>query len=166
MHAYYIFVYLNSMKRDESIDYNIKAAWHAISRMYNQQAVKYGITTSIGFVLLNINTKEGTPATKIAPLMGLESRSLTRMLKSMEEKGLIYKQPDPEDKRSVRIFLTELGIEKKAISRITVKTFNEAVIDSISPKELEIFFEVIFKVNKIIDDNNIYNKVEEKVEQK
>ncbi len=166
MHAYYIFVYLNSMKREESIDYNIKAAWHAISRMYNQQAVKYGITTSIGFVLLNINTKEGTPATKIAPLMGLESRSLTRMLKSMEEKGLIYKQPDPEDKRSVRIFLTELGIEKKAISRITVKTFNEAVIDSISPKELEIFFEVIFKVNKIIDDNNIYNKIDEKVEQK
>ncbi len=166
MHAYYIFVYLNSMKRDESIDYNIKAAWHAISRMYNQQAVKYGITTSIGFVLLNINTKEGTPATKIAPLMGLESRSLTRMLKSMEEKGLIYKQPDPEDKRSVRIFLTELGIEKKAISRITVKTFNEAVIDSISPRELEIFFEVIFKVNKIIDENNIYNKVQEKVEQK
>lgn len=91
MHAYYIFVYLNSMKREESIDYNIKAAWHAISRMYNQQAVKYGITTSIGFVLLNINSKEGTPATKIAPLMGLESRSLTRMLKSMEEKGLIYK---------------------------------------------------------------------------
>jgi DNA-binding MarR family transcriptional regulator len=154
------------MKRDESIDYNIKAAWHAISRMYNQQAVKYGITTSIGFVLLNINTKEGTPATKIAPLMGLESRSLTRMLKSMEEKGLIYKQPDPDDKRSVRIFLTELGIEKKGISRITVKTFNEAVIDSITPKELEIFFEVIFKVNKIIDDNEIYNKVEHKVEKK
>lgn len=166
MHAYYIFVYLNSMKREESIDYNIKAAWHAISRMYNQQAVKYGITTSIGFVLLNINTKEGTPATKIAPLMGLESRSLTRMLKSMEEKGLIYKQPDPEDKRSVRIFLTELGIEKKAISRITVKTFNEAVIDSISPKDLETFYEVIFKVNKIIDDNNIYHKLEEEIEQK
>ncbi len=166
MHAYYIFVYLNSMKREESIDYNIKAAWHAISRMYNQQAVKYGITTSIGFVLLNINTKEGTPATKIAPLMGLESRSLTRMLKSMEEKGLIFKKPDPEDKRSVRIFLTEMGIEKKAISRITVKTFNEAVIDSISTQELETFFDVIFKVNKIIDDNNIYNQVEEEVEQK
>ncbi len=160
MHAYYIFVYLSSMKREESIDYNIKAAWHAISRMYNQQAVKYGITTSIGFVLLNINSKEGTPATKIAPLMGLESRSLTRMLKSMEEKGLIYKKPDPEDKRSVRIFLTDLGIEKKAISRETVKAFNEEVFKTIEPDKLEAFFDVINKVNDIIDKNEIYNKKE------
>ncbi|MGB5928950.1 MAG: MarR family transcriptional regulator, partial [Cyclobacteriaceae bacterium] len=49
------------MKREESVDYNIKAAWHAIARMYNQQAVKHDITTSIGFVLLNIDSSEGTP---------------------------------------------------------------------------------------------------------
>lgn len=146
------------MKREESIDFNIKAAWHAISRMYNQQAVKYGITTSIGFVLLNINTKEGTPATKIAPLMGLESRSLTRMLKSMEEKGLIYKKPDPEDKRSVRIFLTDLGIEKKAISRETVKAFNEEVVKTIDQEKLEAFYDVIHQVNNIIEHSDIYNR--------
>jgi MarR family transcriptional regulator, organic hydroperoxide resistance regulator len=75
------------MKREETVDYHIKSAWHAISRMYNQQAVQEDFTTAIGFVLININSKEGTPATKIAPLMGLEARSLTRMLKSMEEKG-------------------------------------------------------------------------------
>ncbi|HMG89981.1 MAG TPA: hypothetical protein VK589_07970, partial [Chryseolinea sp.] len=69
------------MRREETVDHNIKSAWHAISRMYNQQAGKHEITTSIGFVLLNIHS-DGTPATKIAPLMGLEARSLTRMLKT------------------------------------------------------------------------------------
>ena len=58
------------MKREETVDYNIKTAWHAINRMYNQEALKNDITTSIGFVLLNINSTEGTPATKIAPLIG------------------------------------------------------------------------------------------------
>lgn len=144
------------MKREESIDYNIKAAWHAIARMYNQQAAKQGITTSIGFVLLNINTKEGTPATKIAPLMGLESRSLTRMLKSMEEKGLIYKKQDSNDKRSVRIFLTDEGKQKKEISKKTVKAFNEEVYKQIDDKKLSVFFEVVEEVNRIIDANNIY----------
>jgi len=144
------------MKREEAIDYNIKAAWHAISRMYNQQAIKYGITTSIGFVLLNINTKEGTPATKIAPLMGLESRSLTRMLKNMEDKGLIYKKPDADDKRSVRIYLTDLGIEKKAISRQTVKTFNEAVFSKIDEQQLASFYNTINTINTIIEEDNIY----------
>src|SRR6187549_2155618 len=101
------------MRREETVDHNIKAAWHSIARMYNQQAGKYDLTMSMGFVLLNINTEEGTPATKIAPLMGLEARSLTRLLKSMEENGLIYRQSDANDKRLVKIFLTKEGKKKK-----------------------------------------------------
>lgn len=144
------------MKREETIDHNIKASWHAISRMYNQQAVKHDITTSMGFVLLNINSEYGTPATKIAPMMGLESRSLTRMLKSMEEKGLIYKKPDPEDKRSVRIFLTAEGVEKKEISRITVLKFNNEVRNRIDKKRLNVFFDVVSEINEIIEHGKVY----------
>ena len=91
------------MKPEETVDYNVKVCWHAISRMYNTEAAKNDITTSIGFVLLNIDQEAGTPATKIAPLLGLEARSLTRILKSMEEKNLIFKVSDPSDKRLVRI---------------------------------------------------------------
>jgi MarR family transcriptional regulator, organic hydroperoxide resistance regulator len=146
------------MRREETVDHNIKAAWHAISRMYNQQAGKHDITTSIGFVLLNIHSEEGTPATKIAPLMGLEARSLTRMLKTMEEKKLIYREQDPNDKRSVRIFLTESGKEKKEISRKTVLRFNEFVQKTIPQKKLNTFFEVVQEIIALIEKNNIYTQ--------
>lgn len=136
------------MRREETVDHNIKSAWHAISRMYNQQAGKHEITTSIGFVLLNIHS-DGTPATKIAPLMGLEARSLTRMLKTMEEKKLIYREPDPLDKRSVRIFLTELGKKKKEISRETVLYFNNKVRELVPESKLKVFFEVMSEVNHL-----------------
>ncbi|MCC5921144.1 MAG: MarR family transcriptional regulator [Cyclobacteriaceae bacterium] len=149
------------MKRDETVDYNIKATWHAISRMYNQQAVLQDITTSIGFVLLNIDSKEGTPATKIAPLMGLESRSLTRMLKNMEEKQLIYRKKDQVDRRSVKIYLTEKGKEKKAVSRQVVKTFNQHVLENIDPNDLKVFFKVIGQINEIINAN-IYEEALQK----
>ncbi|RPA67763.1 MarR family transcriptional regulator [Cyclobacteriaceae bacterium YHN15] len=156
------------MKREETVDYHIKSAWHAISRMYNQKAAQEDFTTSIGFVLININSKEGTPATKIAPLMGLEARSLTRMLKNMEEKGLIYKQPDLVDKRSVRIFLTPEGKKKKEISVQTIKEFNLMVRETVSEEELENFFGVFQKINKVIEqlqsetvsdayDNHLYD---------
>ena len=88
-----------NMKREETIDHQIKSCWHGIHRMYNQEASKHNSTTSQAYVVLNIDPKEGTPATKIAPMMGLESRSLTRMLKSMEEMGVIYKKQDPNDGR-------------------------------------------------------------------
>jgi DNA-binding MarR family transcriptional regulator len=139
------------MKKEETVDYPIKSAWHAISRMYNQQAAEEGFTTAIGFVLLNINSKEGTPATKIAPLIGLETRSLTRMLKTMEEKALIFKQADPVDKRSVRIFLTEEGKRKKEISVESVRSFNLEVRAELTEEELSSFFGVIAKIQKVID---------------
>ncbi len=139
------------MKKEETVDYNIKTAWHAINRMYNQEAIKNDITTAIGFVLLNINSTEGTPATKIAPLIGLESRSLVRMLKSMEEKGLICRKPDHQDGRLVRIFLTEEGKTKKDLAFAIVLDFNERVRQQVDKKELQIFFKVIQKINQIVE---------------
>lgn len=146
------------MRREETVDHNIKTAWHGIARMYNQQALKYDATMSMGFVLLNINTEEGSPATKIAPLMGLEARSLTRLLKSMEEKGLIYREADKTDKRSVRILLTKEGRRKKEKARETVLRFNEVVRQEVADEKIQIFFEVLQKINQIID-RNIYDKI-------
>lgn len=143
------------MKREETVDYHIKSAWHAISRMYNQQAAEEGFTTAIGFVLININSKEGTPATKIAPLIGLETRSLTRMLKTMEEKGLIFKKSDPVDKRSVRIFLTDEGKRKKEISVQTIMKFNLMVREVVSDEDLETFFGIFSKIQSVIDQVQI-----------
>ena len=147
------------MKREETIDHNIKAAWHAIARMYNQQAMKYGGTMSIGFALLNIHSQDGTPATKIGPLMGLEARSLTRLLKSMEEKGLIVRKTDEMDKRSVRILLTREGKKRREKARETVLRFNEAVRETIPSRKLDVFFDVVQNINRMIERNEIYEKV-------
>ncbi|MTI32288.1 MarR family winged helix-turn-helix transcriptional regulator [Xanthovirga aplysinae] len=144
------------MKKEETVDHPIKTLWHAISRAYNQKAAESGMTASIGYVLLNIS-KKGTPATKIAPLMGLEARSLTRLLKSMEEKKLLYKQQDPKDKRLVRIFLTNEGKELREQARNTVVTFNQVVQKSIPKEKLQVFFEVISDIQKLVDENKIFN---------
>lgn len=151
------------MKKEETVDYNVKVTWHAIARMYNQQGMEYDITASTGFVLLNIDSENGTPATKIAPLLGLEARSLTRMLKSLEEKGMIYKQQDPNDRRSVRIFLTDLGKVKKELSRKVVKQFNNKIRDMIPESKLKIFFEVINDINQAIESNKLFNELETEI---
>jgi DNA-binding MarR family transcriptional regulator len=144
------------MKREETVDYHIRAAWHAIARMYNQKASDHGVTMAIGFVLLNIDVEAGTPATKIAPLMGLEARSLTRLLKTLEEQGAIYRQVDATDKRCVRIYLTEEGKKGRERAKETVLRFNEVVREEIPKEKLEVFFDVIQHINKILEKNNIY----------
>ena len=148
------------MKKEETVDYHIKSAWHAISRMYNQGTLETGITSSSGFVLLNIDSEKGTPATKIAPMMGMEARSLTRMLKNMEDNGWIYKQPDPKDGRSVRIFLTELGEEKRQFSRDAVILFNKKVREQVTESQLQNFFSVMHAIECTIDINKVVDQIE------
>lgn len=76
------------------------------------------------------------------------------MLKTMEEKGLIYKQADPFDKRSVRIFLTEEGKEKKERSINTIMDFNQQVREVVSEADLETFFGVFEKIQMVIEQVN------------
>ena len=149
------------MKREETIDYNIKVAWHAISRMYNQYGADFDVTASTGFVLLNIDIEDGTPATKIAPLMGMEARSLTRMLKTMEEKDWIYRKKDSNDGRSVRIHLTPLGKEKREFARRAVKEFNTKMRQIVPEEDIKSFIHVTKKVTQLIEDKNLFDKLAE-----
>jgi DNA-binding MarR family transcriptional regulator len=120
--------------------------------MYNLKAVQHDISTSIGFILLNIDEKNGTPATKIGPILGMESRSLTRMLKTLEEKGLIVRKGDDTDRRLVRIFLTPEGKKRREVSRITVLEFNNNIRKNIPADKLKVFFEVVDQINQVTEN--------------
>lgn len=148
------------MKPIDTVDYNVKVCWHNINRMYNAEAAHYGITTAIGFVLLNIDERHGTPATKLPSLMGLEPNSLSRLLKSMEEKGLITREADQNDRRMVRVHLTSLGKQKREVSRKTVLEFNNSIHDRIPSEKLAVFFEVIRNINALLETSKTLETIE------
>lgn len=52
--------------KDLTIDYALKATWQAVIKMYNEEAKNYGVTMAIGFTLLSIDPKGGTPSTALA----------------------------------------------------------------------------------------------------
>lgn len=152
--AFLIPIAFETMRKEKTIDFQIKWAWHSISRMYNAYAARFDTTMAVGYVLLNIDIEHGTPATKIAPLLGMEPRSLVRMLKNLEEKGLIRREVSKDDKRFVRIVLTELGKEKRELAREGVISFNTMVRDKIPLDKLVVFFDVIKDINRLVEEEN------------
>jgi MarR family transcriptional regulator, organic hydroperoxide resistance regulator len=148
------------MKKEKTIDFHIKWAWHAITRMYNAFAAREEFSMAIGYVLLNIDVENGTPATKIGPSIGMEPRSLTRMLKSLEEKGWIRKETDATDKRFVKIYLTEIGKAKRIFAREGVIKFNSIIREKIPAEKLTVFMEVIKEINHLVETESIKYKEE------
>src|SRR5210317_21935 len=104
------------MMKDKTIDYVLRTTWLAVNKMYNEQAARFDTTMATGFTLLSIDPEEGTPSTALGPKMGMEATSLSRILKTMEERGLIERKPNPADGRGVLIHLTDFGREKRAYS--------------------------------------------------
>jgi DNA-binding MarR family transcriptional regulator len=129
------------MNTQATVDFHLRSSLFAMMRLYNLLAAQNGITQSVGYVLLIIE-KEGTPATKVAPLMGMSSSSLSRLLKNMEDSGLIYKESNLKDKRVVKVFLTEKGVEYRRQVKKVVLGFNEKIRKNISKEEFEVFLKV------------------------
>jgi DNA-binding MarR family transcriptional regulator len=133
---------------EQIIVHKVRSAWFEMSRMFNQVATAYDITLSVGFTLIAIYEEEGTPVTKIAPRMGMEPNSLSRLLKSMETDGLVERVPDARDKRKVLVKLTEKGHEKRKVSIKSVFRLNNAMLGDLDPIKVKHFYEVINSVPK------------------
>ena len=150
------------MERGKSIDHELRATWQAVAKVYNERAAKHQSTMATAFVLLNIDKQKGTHSTALGPLMGMEPTSLSRILKTMEDKGAISREKNPDDGRSVIIKLTEYGKEMRKVSKSDVIQFNDTVRENVSEKDLEGFFKVTSTINKLIADRDIYENLNNK----
>jgi DNA-binding MarR family transcriptional regulator len=147
------------LKPEETFDFHLRWAWYNISKLYNQEASNFGVSMSVGYVLLNID-KEGTPSTKLGPKMGMEPKSLSRTLKNMEDLGLIERKPSKDDKRVALVFLTPLGKEKRSLAREVVLKFNLTLQDKLGEENLEKFFEIMQTINSEIKNINLNQPLE------
>ena len=143
------------MKLTDTIEFHIKATSLALSRMYNDLAQKYGITQTMGYVLMYVE-KDGTPSIKLAWSLGMKDSSLTRLLKNMERKGLIIRKKDKRDKRISRVFLTEAGVEKRRIIKKFVLDFNKKIVEKLGEEKLKIFHEAFDIINKELNAQTAY----------
>ncbi|QQL50093.1 MarR family winged helix-turn-helix transcriptional regulator [Mucilaginibacter ginkgonis] len=139
----------NKHQKHETIDYFLKIVWQTMATRYNQIVADFGITQSIGYMLINIDPEEGTTVSQVAALMGAKSTSLSRMLSQVEKMGLIYRELNKGDKRSVKIYLTPLGIEKSRMAKAVVKEFNNYLNGHFSDKEKDQLTDMLKKLNKL-----------------
>lgn len=77
--------------------------------------------------------------------------SITNMLQTMEQNGLIVRQSVDKDARLKKILLTQKGIDLQSRIKYTLNNFEENLKEGISNEEIEVFYKVLEKINKNLD---------------
>jgi len=143
-----------SKKHTETVDSKLKSAWQIISRMYNAEAAQYGGSIAIGHFLLNIDSDEGAYASDIAPKLGMESTSLSRIIKALEDEKLIIRKADKEDKRKVKLILTQKGKENKELAKKIVRNFNAEIESKIGKSKIDEFLKTVNDIISLAEEKN------------
>lgn len=128
---------------DKMVVYNLRKSWLNIAKFYNEMTSFYGGTISMAFVLLALYEEDGVPVTKIAPRIGMEPNSLSRILKELEQKEILTRIRNSEDSRVVHIRLTEKGIELRKYALKSVFNMEKQIKKDISEQDLQGFFKVV-----------------------
>ncbi len=145
-------------RKKRTVCFDMKLTWLNIARMYNFEAEHYGLSVSAAFLLLHIDD-EGTQVTQLAPLLGMEASSMTRLLNNIETNGWIERRRDnSNDRRAVKIYLTDTGKIARSVSKEKVKHFNQLVADKVGETNLALFFKVIDQINELILNNHIFEE--------
>jgi MarR family transcriptional regulator, organic hydroperoxide resistance regulator len=141
-------------KHTETVDSKLKTAWQVVSRMYNAEAALHDATIAMAHFLLNVDSQEGAYASDIAPKLGMESTSLSRIVQSLEEKKFIQRVPDKTDGRRMKIVLTKSGKVQKELAKNTVRNFNHLLEIKIGKARITDFFKVIDEITELAEERN------------
>jgi MarR family transcriptional regulator, organic hydroperoxide resistance regulator len=101
------------------------------------QVFKEKITVDYWFVLSILWEEDNISHGILADRLSRDKASLSRTLDLMEEKGLIKKISDADDKRGSKILLTRLSKEMKDKATQTAIDFTQSELKSLSPIEIK-----------------------------
>jgi len=89
--------------------YLLAAVSDVASAQFHAHVRKAGLRVPEWRVLACLVDEEGAMVTRLARLSLLEQSRLTKIIDQMAERGLVRRNPDPDDARRVRVFLTGDG---------------------------------------------------------
>lgn len=94
---------------DSQLCFSLYATSLAVTRTYKPLLDRLGITYPQYLVLLALWEGGGRTVGAIAARLGLESSTLTPLVKRLEAAGLVTRTRNPDDERQVQVCLTERG---------------------------------------------------------
>ena len=137
----------NSSRPSKYVCYKLSRVMRKVHRYYESSFSQYGITPAQFYVLSAVWENDGVKFKDLAKSLEMDGSTLTSILDRLERQDLLERRDDPEDRRSLMVFLTEKARESIAEITCLAEKLNQEIKERFSDEEYATFERVLEKLS-------------------
>ncbi len=128
------------------ICFNLSRVMRKVQRYYESHLSSLGLTPVQFYVLSALLVKDGQKFKDLARSLDMDGSTLTGILDRMERLEYLERRDDPEDRRSLLIFLTEKAEVSRADIISLAERLNQEIKEKFAGEEFEVFERLLDKL--------------------
>ncbi|EEM02403.1 MarR family transcriptional regulator [Bacillus pseudomycoides] len=119
-----------------------------LKNYYKEILAPFDITPDQWAIMMILWEKDGITQKEIAEKVYRDETTVGRMIYNLEKKGFIQRLQDKKDRRFLRVYVTEKGIDiKSEVYSVNVES-EKKVTQGLSEEELIFLNEILYKIFK------------------
>jgi len=123
----------------------------ALQRCFRENGQE--ITAEQWGIIRHLWEEEGLSQREIGEKASKDKPNITRMLDALEKKRLIFRQPDPRDRRKFCIYLTKEGKQLHERLFPLARDLRDRIIQDLSRSEMDLMKKVLDRINRNIGNH-------------
>ena len=130
------------------ICFKLSRAMRKVQRYYEVNLVPLEITAAQFYVLSSLWETDGIKFKELAQKLSMDGATLTGILDRLERQGFVSREDDPEDRRSVLVFLAEKSIVQRDEYQRLAETLDNEIREQFNSQDFAMFSRMLDKIGE------------------
>jgi DNA-binding MarR family transcriptional regulator len=122
---------------DDCVTFVLGKAYQRVHGELKRSLARFGLTPPQYAVLAGLWEQDGRSSTQLRERLVMDSATITGVIDRLERDGLLERRPDTEDRRVVRLRLTDAGRALRAGVQEAIAELNADILGSLLPAEAD-----------------------------
>jgi MarR family transcriptional regulator, organic hydroperoxide resistance regulator len=127
----------------------VEATVHRVLEKLGTDLRDLGLTHGEVNALAALEAGSGCTVADLQKATGQRASTLTGVLDRLERRGLVERRPNPRDRRSFMVHLTDAGDEAAERVRTAVQALDRRALGAVSNEAADGFFEVLKALDEV-----------------
>jgi len=115
----------------------------------------YGESILLYVILRHLRMHQrGPKVSELGSLLRVRTPSVTQMINGLEARGLVEREPDPEDRRVVRVRLTDEGLRVTRGAEGSMRKEMEGLIERLGEERTRLLVELLGEVIQYFEEKH------------